>query len=176
MREPQSQALGAGYGLGWWVHDAGGRAALDHEGSVAGYQSLLLLVPEEKLALAVLTNSWRGSGLVRRVVEELGLAPVGPGGGVGVKSAPVILGDVAGRYALGDAEAVVEAARGGLLVEEADVDPVTGSRIAAPRYPATELGAGVFGVAGGMLMSHRLDFPRPGFARIGWVVLPRAET
>ena len=48
MREPQSQALGAGYGLGWWVHDAGGRAALDHEGSVAGYQSLLLLVPEER--------------------------------------------------------------------------------------------------------------------------------
>jgi CubicO group peptidase (beta-lactamase class C family) len=176
MREPQSQALGAGYGLGWWVHDAGGRAALDHEGSVAGYQSLLLLVPEEGFALAVLTNSWRGSGLVRRVVEELGLAPVGPGGPVGVRPAPVVLGDVAGRYALGDAEAVVEASRGGLLVEEADVDPVTGSRIAAPRYPAAELGAGVFGVAGGMLMSHRLDFPRPGFARIGWVVLPRAET
>lgn len=177
MREPQSQALGAGYGLGWWVHDAGGRPALDHEGSVAGYQSLLLLVPEERLALAVLTNSWRGSGLVRRVVEELGLAPVEPlGGAIGVRPAPVILGDVAGRYALGDAEAVVEAARCGLLVEDADVDPVTGSRIAAPRYPATELGAGVFGVAGGMLMSHRLDFPRPGFARIGWVVLPRAET
>jgi CubicO group peptidase (beta-lactamase class C family) len=171
MCEPQSQALGAGYGLGWWVRDAGGHPALDHEGSVAGYQSLLLLVPEEKLALAVLTNSWRGSGLVRRVVEELGLAPVEPGGAVGVRPQ-----DVAGRYALGDAEAVVEAARGGLLVEEVDVDPVTGSRIAAPRYPATELGAGVFGVAGGMLMSHRLDFPRPGFARIGWVVLPRAET
>jgi CubicO group peptidase (beta-lactamase class C family) len=171
MREPQSQALGAGYGLGWWVHDAGGRAAFDHEGSVAGYQSLLLLVPEERLALAVLTNSWRGSGLVRRVVEQLGLAPAESIGSAGVRPQ-----DVAGRYALGDAEAVVEAARGGLLVEEADVDPVTGSRIAAPRYPATELRAGVFGVAGGMLMSHRLDFPRPGFARIGWVVLPRSET
>ena len=171
MREPQSQALGAGYGLGWWVHDAGGRAAVDHEGSVAGYQSLLLLVPEERLALAVLTNSWRGSGLIRRVVEQLGLAPAGPGGAAGVRPR-----DVAGRYALGDAEAVVEATRDGLLVEEADVDPVTGSRIAAPRYPATELGAGVFGVAGGMLMSHRLDFPRPGFARIGWIVLPRIET
>ena len=171
MREPQSQALGAGYGLGWWVHDAGGRAALDHEGSVAGYQSLLLLVPEEGLALAVLTNSWRGSGLVRRVVEELGLAPVGPGGAIGVRPR-----DVAGRYALGDADAVVEAAPDGLLVEEADVDPVTGSRIAAPRYPATELGSGVFGVAGGLLMGHRLDFPRHGFARIGWVVLPRVET
>ena len=171
MREPQSQALGAGYGLGWWVHDAGGRAAVDHEGSVAGYQSLLLLVPEERLALAVLTNSWRGSGLIRRVVEQLGLAPAGPGASVGVRPQ-----DVAGRYALGDAEAVVEATRDGLLVEEADVDPVTGSRIAAPRYPATELGDGVFGVAGGMLMSHRLDFPRPGFARIGWIVLPRIET
>jgi CubicO group peptidase (beta-lactamase class C family) len=171
MREPQSQALGAGYGLGWWVRDAGGRAAIDHEGSVAGYQSLLLLVPEEGFALAVLTNSWRGSGLARRVVEELGLAPVGPGGAIGVRPR-----DVAGRYALGDAEAVVEATRDGLLVEEADVDPVTGSRIAAPRHPATELGAGVFGVAGGMLMSHRLDFPRPGFARIGWIVLPRVET
>ena len=171
MREPQSQALGAGYGLGWWVRAAGGRPAIDHEGSVAGYQSLLLLVPEDGFALAVLTNSWRGSGLVRRVVEQLGLAPTVLGGTSGVRPQ-----DVAGRYALGNAEAVVETTRGGLLVEEADVDPVTGSRIAAPRYPATELGAGVFGVAGGMLMSHRLDFPRPGFARTGWLGLPPIVT
>ena len=27
--------------------------------------------------------------------------------------------------------------------------------------------------AGGTLMSQRLDFPRPGLARIGWVALPR---
>ena len=53
----------------------GGRHAFDHEGSVGGYQSLLLLVPEEETALAVLTNSWRGSGLIRRVVRELGLVP-----------------------------------------------------------------------------------------------------
>lgn len=171
MREPRSQALGAGYGLGWWAREAGGRAALDHEGSVAGYQSLLLLVPEDGFALAVLTNSWRGSGLVRHVVEQLGLAPAGLGGASGVRPQ-----DMSGRYALDAAEAVVEPTREGLLVEEVDVDPVTGSRIAAPRYPATELGAGVFGVAGGMLMSHRLDFPRPGLARIGWLVLPRTDS
>lgn len=168
MREPRSQALGAGYGLGWWSRDAGGRPALDHEGSVAGYQSLLLLVPEDGLALAVLTNSWRGSGLVRRVVEQLGLgatAPAGPGG-VGPR-------DVAGTYALADAEAVVQTTRDGLRVEEVDVDPVTRARISAPRYPVEPLGGGVFGAAGGLLMSHRLDFPRPGFARIGWIVLPR---
>jgi CubicO group peptidase (beta-lactamase class C family) len=170
MREPRSRALGAGYGLGWWVRDAGGRAALDHEGSVAGYQSLLLLVPEDGFALVVLTNSWRGSGLVRRVVEQLGLAPQVAGGSSGVRPS-----DVGGRYALDAAEAVVEAFDDALIVEEVDVDPVTGSRIAAPRYPAAELGDGVFGIAGGLLMSHRLDFPRPGFARVGWLVLPRVE-
>jgi CubicO group peptidase (beta-lactamase class C family) len=175
MREPRSRALGAGYGLGWWVRDAGGRAALDHEGSVAGYQSLLLLVPEDRFALAVLTNSWRGSGLIRRVVEQLGLAPAGLGGSPGVRPRAVSVADVAGRYALDAAEAVVEAFDDALIVEEVDVDPVTGSRIATPRYPASELGDGVFGVAGGLLMSHRLDFPRPGFGRIGWVVLPRVE-
>ena len=175
MREPRSRALGAGYGLGWWVRDAGGRAALDHEGSVAGYQSLLLLVPEDGFALVVLTNSWRGSGLVRRVVEQLGLAPQVAGGSSGVRPRAVALADVAGRYALDAAEAVVEAFDDALIVEEVDVDPVTGSRIAAPRYPAAELGDGVFGIAGGLLMSHRLDFPRPGFARVGWLVLPRVE-
>jgi hypothetical protein len=54
---------------------AGGSTVVEHEGSVAGYQSLLLLVPAERIALAVLTNSWRGSALIRLVVEELGLLP-----------------------------------------------------------------------------------------------------
>ena len=76
LQEPRAEALGARYCLGCWSRElAGGRLAFDHEGSVGGYQSLLLLVPEEKTALAVLTNSWRGSGLIRRVVRELGLVP-----------------------------------------------------------------------------------------------------
>jgi CubicO group peptidase (beta-lactamase class C family) len=173
MRLPRSQALGAGYGLGWWVREDGGRLTLDHEGSVAGYQSLLLLVPEQRLALAVLTNSWRGSGLVRHVVEALGLAaapaPRTAGSGAGRR-------DVAGRYALDAAEATVEeSSRDGLRVREAEVDPVTGDRIERPRFPAEPFAGGVYAFAGGVLMSHRLDFPLPDSARIGWVVLPRAE-
>ncbi len=170
MREPQSEALGGGYGLGWWVRDAGGRVALDHEGSVAGYQSLLLLVPEEQFALAVLTNSWRGSGLVRRVVEQLGLAVGAP-----VPSPGVRRPDLAGRYVLDDAEANVEESAEGLFVRESETDPVTGARKSAPRLRASELGSGVFGYAGGGLMSHRLDFPRPGFGRIGWLVMRQVE-
>jgi len=197
MREPQSEALGGGYGLGWWVRDAGGRVALDHEGSVAGYQSLLLLVPEEQFALAVLTNSWRGSGLVRRVVEQLGLAVGAPAlperrreapleskhdprGQTRVRSSSgeprgLAPEDLAGRYVLDDAEALVEESAEGLFVQESETDPVTGARISAPRLRASELGSGVFGYAGGGLMSHRLDFPRPGFGRIGWLVMPQGE-
>jgi CubicO group peptidase (beta-lactamase class C family) len=177
MCEPQSRALGAGYGLGWWVRDAGGRPALDHEGSVAGYQSLLLLVPEERIALAVLTNSWRGSGLVRRVVEQLGLAAGPPLSRPGVRprdaaGRELTEYDVAGRYALDDAEAFVEATGEELIVAERETDPVTGAPLDGPRLHAKPIGGGVYGYAGGGLMSHRIDFPRAGIGRIGWLALP----
>jgi CubicO group peptidase (beta-lactamase class C family) len=166
--EPQAAALGAQYALGWWVRTlADGVTAYDHEGSVAGYQSLLLLVPEGQLVLAVLTNSWRGSGLIRRIVGGLGLLPSQPAFNE-VAAEP-------GRYALDGVEAVVEAGGDGVLVRQSEVDPVTGARIAAPRYRAQPLGGAVYGLAGGALMSHRLDFPRAGIARIGWTALPRVE-
>ena len=167
MVEPQSQALGAGYALGWWVREAGGRRTLDHEGSAAGYQSLLLLFPDEGLALAVLTNSWRGSGLIRRVVEDLGLGPVTPPLAAAVERA-----SVAGRYHLDGTEAVVTATGDGLLVEETEIDPATGAPVSRS-YPAQPLADGLFGFARGTLLSHRLDFPRPGIGRIGWVAMPR---
>jgi CubicO group peptidase (beta-lactamase class C family) len=166
LHTPQAEALGAAYALGWWVRRlTDGRTVLDHEGSVAGYQSLLLLVPEDGLVLALLTNSWRGSGLVRRVVEGLSLVPRAPG-------PPSAAEDVAGSYALDTSEAVVAGAGQALNVTERDTDPVTGASRSFT-FPASPVGGGVFGFGGGLLMSHRLDFPRPGLARIGWVVLPR---
>ena len=168
LHEPRAAALGARYALGWWVREhADGRMTLDHEGSVAGYQSLLLLVPDEALVLAVLTNSWRGSGLARRVVDSLGVLPH-PGG------TGAALDDIAGSYELDGTEASVEPAADGIVVSEAETDPVTGTR-RSTRYPARPIGDGVYGFAHGTLMSHRLDFPRPGLARIGWVVLPRLQ-
>ncbi len=169
MREPQSQALGAGYGLGWWVRETNGRLTIEHEGSTAGYQSLLLLAPAEGVALAILTNSWRGSGLIRRVVEDVGLQP-------GVPDDVVAAGHsaVAGRYRLDGTEATVAAAGEGLLVEETEIDPVTGAEIST-HFPAQPLGEGLYGFARGTLMSHRVDFPRPGIGRIGWVAMPRVE-
>jgi hypothetical protein len=97
----------------------------------------------------VLTNSWRGSGLIKRVVNDLGLIP------------PPARNDVVeeGLYALGSATAEI---RNG-WVTDAETDPVNGAmkhlkyRVS---FDAT-------------LMSHRVDFPRPGVARVGWVALPR---
>lgn len=147
LHQPVVEALGARYGLGWWVREG----VLDHEGSVGGFQSLLLLVPEQSIVLAVLTNSWRGSALIHRVVEELGLAPAAHSDGRA--------GPVDGTYALDSVGAVV--ANGSIT--ETEHEPLTGTALER-RYPVS---------LDAPLMSWRCDFPRPGVARIGWVALPR---
>src|SRR5690348_16213645 len=134
LHEPVAEALGARYACGWWARDGG---ILDHEGSISGFQSLLLLVPERELVLAVLTNSWKGSALIRHVVEDLRLVPA-------LKQAPVV--PVEGHYALDDFEAVVA----GDSITERETDPVTGTRIERT-YPFS---------ADAALMSWRTDFPR----------------
>jgi CubicO group peptidase (beta-lactamase class C family) len=168
VHELRAEALGGRYCHGCWQRElTGGRLAFDHEGSVGGYQSLLLLVPEEKTALAMLTNSWRGSGLIRRVVRELGLIPGPLDGSSAARVAP-------GRYALDDAEAVLTKRNGRWRVAESETDPLNGVRIERPEYALDPLGGSVYGFAGGLLMSHRVDFPREGVARVGWTALPAA--
>jgi CubicO group peptidase (beta-lactamase class C family) len=170
VQEPRAEALGGRYCLGCWSRPlSGGRAALDHEGSVGGYQSLLLLVPEDRAALAVLTNSWRGSGLIRRVVRELGLVPAPLGETRAEQIEP-------GRYELDDAVAVVAERNGRWRVTESETDPLSGTRTERPEYAVDDLGGGVYGFAGGLLMGHRLDFPRRGVARVGWTALPAATS
>jgi CubicO group peptidase (beta-lactamase class C family) len=149
LHEPVAAALGAQYACGWWVRDGG---ILDHEGSVGGFQSLLLLVPERELVLAVLTNSWKGSSLIRHVVEDARLVPAS-------KQAPVAAVD--GMYALDDFEAVIANGR----ITERETDPVTGTRIER-KYPFS---------ADATLMSWRTDHPREGVARVGWTALPRVR-
>jgi len=147
LHEPVADALGARYALGWWVRDG----VLDHEGSVGGFQSLLLLVPERRLVLAVLTNSWRGSTLISEVVEALELAPAA--------RAADDPSPVDGTYALDGVTATVTAGS----ITELEREPLTGTQLKR-RYPVS---------LDATLMSWRSDFPRPGVARIGWLALPR---
>ena len=150
LHAPVVEALGARYALGWWVRDG----MLDHEGSVGGYQSLLLLVPDRPLVLAVLTNSWQGSALIHRVVKTLGLAPA---------SSPSPTPEaVEGRYGIDGFEAILADDS----ITEIETDPLTGAKLESS-YPL-RLDA--------PLMSWRCDFPRPDVARIGWVALPRVDS
>ena len=145
LHEPVVPALGAEYALGWWVRDG----VLDHEGSVDGSQSLLLVVPEQELVLAVLTNSWRGSACIRHVVDDLAVLQPGCNPVAGVD----------GAYALDGFEATIADGR----VVERERDPISGEQIERS-YPFS---------TDATLMSWRTDLPREGVARIGWVALPR---
>jgi CubicO group peptidase (beta-lactamase class C family) len=168
--EPRGEAFGERYGLGIWVRElADGRRAFDHEGSVGGYQSLLLLVPDGEVVLAVLTNSSIGGRLASDLVDALGLAarsyaePRGP------------RHDIAGRYELDDVDAVVDRSTDGVTVAVRETDPVTSTQTSW-KATARPLGGTVYSLSAGTLMSHRVDFPREGFARIGWVVMPRVAS
>ena len=50
----------ADYGLGWAMSDYHGRKVVGHTGGVAGFVSLVRLVPEENLGIVVLTNAEEG--------------------------------------------------------------------------------------------------------------------
>jgi CubicO group peptidase (beta-lactamase class C family) len=45
-----------GYGYGWYIGDEGGQKAISHNGGMPGYKSSILLLPEQKLGIVILTN------------------------------------------------------------------------------------------------------------------------
>jgi CubicO group peptidase (beta-lactamase class C family) len=51
------------YGVGWTIQDVSGVTVLQHSGSTNGFQAKLRVVPSYGFAIAVLTNSGRGSAL-----------------------------------------------------------------------------------------------------------------
>jgi CubicO group peptidase (beta-lactamase class C family) len=51
-----------GYGLGWSLSDYQGRLVVEHGGAYDGMYSQVVLLPEERLGLVVLTNSMTGIG------------------------------------------------------------------------------------------------------------------
>src|SRR6185369_4332069 len=49
------------YGLGWFIHDHRGHHLLSHTGGLDGFRCRIVLVPESKLGILILTNSGIGS-------------------------------------------------------------------------------------------------------------------
>ena len=174
MREPLVAMPGGSYGLGWMLERRGDATLVFHPGSVAGYQSLLLLVPEREFAFAALSNSARGSAAIRRicsfVLRELcGLAPSEPGF---VELAPKELAAVSGRYRWDGDEAVVAVEEGALRVELVAQDPL-GGEAREPPLRARPVGGREFVVVEGEAKGDRFDFPGR-FLRLG-TLLERVE-
>ncbi len=88
-------------GLTWMVEDTGGVRRISHGGATVGQTCLLTLVPNHRLAVAILTNADGGRRLARRVTEEvlerlLGVAVPRPRPMDGAEEA---LASYVGRYA-----------------------------------------------------------------------------
>ena len=171
LHEPQTGTPDGGYALGWSVREtAGGLRLIEHWGSVAGFESLLAVVPTERLVVAALTNSARGSDAITGLLRRLDLDSPFP---ETVELHPDELAPLAGRYRSQNLGLVVAPERGGLLVSGAEVDPVSGDRIELPPKRGRALAGSPrrFVVIDGDAAGDRFDFPRPGMIRVGVVAL-----
>ena len=59
------------YAAGWVVGNEGGVPVVWHDGALDGYSATLRLLPDDDLALVVLTNGWNGGSLCVALEEEL---------------------------------------------------------------------------------------------------------
>ncbi|WP_274556232.1 serine hydrolase domain-containing protein [Streptomyces spiramyceticus] len=76
MREPQAAVPGVGpladhWGLGWELFDWKGGPVIGHDGGTIGQSALLRIVPEQDVAVAILTNGGGFFGLHVLVTELL---------------------------------------------------------------------------------------------------------
>ncbi len=66
-----SGAVPTAQGLGWTVDDSQGKIVLGHDGGTYGQLSFLRVVPEDDLAVVLLTNSYGGTGVFKDIVEGI---------------------------------------------------------------------------------------------------------
>jgi CubicO group peptidase (beta-lactamase class C family) len=163
MQTSQIETGSESYGLGWDLYESRGRRIVEHPGSVAGFQSLLLLVPAEGVAFAGLTNSSRGMAALRDVLEKLGLDR---------EEAPDVtlsadeLASFAGRYQGQGMELCFSPDDGGLRVELTLLDPFTGEADEYPSVHARPIGVREFEIVDEEWRGDRFDFPRDGFVNM----------
>jgi CubicO group peptidase (beta-lactamase class C family) len=148
--ERQVAAIGGDWTLGW------GRTGgtVFHPGSWGGYESLLLVMPDRRYALAILTNGPGGYPAYTRIVDAL----------LGRSDPPRVeakLDGLTGRYARKGMTVEIEARDGGLYFEAIE------DGVPLPPVSAYPIEGGAFHVPDGEARGARIDFPRPDFVRFG---------
>lgn len=101
MQSPQASVWGnETWGLTWGINEINGTRQISHGGGTIGQISLLILVPEHKFAIAILTNANRGGAVTRDVSrwalkKYLGLESPDP---VSIEASEEELTPYVGRY------------------------------------------------------------------------------
>jgi D-alanyl-D-alanine carboxypeptidase len=158
MRVVAGRPVAGVYGLGLFGERVAGEEVWGHPGSYGGFESSLLTVPSRGAVFAGLTNSERGGKALRRIEDAWLEQAVGAPRRVPptVDVSPEELAEVTGRYATQDGAVDVTLAGRALLLSLPD-----GSEVAA-----RPIGPRTFELDGDHV-GERLDFPLPGFIRIG---------
>jgi CubicO group peptidase (beta-lactamase class C family) len=171
MASPQIEAPEGWYGLGLGIRDLRESRIIEHGGSIPGWQSLLLLVPERRFAFVGLSASSRG----RKPIDALrdlalatacDLAPEEPERAAVVDTARLVA--AAGLYRASIFEVRLAPADGGLRLELAQGD----APVAALASP---IGDGVFRVSDGEEEGLQVELLEPGLIRVGGMVARRAD-
>jgi CubicO group peptidase (beta-lactamase class C family) len=163
MRQEQTRAanFAEGYGLGWALRTVGDEQIVEHGGSTNGFQAKLVLVPSRNFAIAILTNSSRGSVLNEHVRawaldHELGLRKERP---TPRRLSDDELGSFAGRYERPEGPIILAIRDGGLTRAMTLTDPLEGKTEHFPEDQLEAIGEREFIVVSeGETKDERVDF------------------
>ena len=172
--EPLTERPGGEQGPGWMVERRGDRRVVHHPGSAAGFQSILALVPDRRVAVAALSNSARGSAAFTPVVDALLGARRGRAALVAVARGRRPRGARSARGALrGTGRGGLVAVRGSALgVRLSERDPFTGETTEFPEFLGRPTSPRTFAVLEGEAAGSSFDFPGSRF-RMGSVLADR---
>ncbi len=162
MRVPQvaTSSPADAYGLAWQLRRSRDGWIVGHGGSTNGFRAALAMAPEQRAAVAVLTNGSDGFH-VTRAVEDWALARFGGGGPVlppVAVVAPATLLPCAGRYTRPDNDIDVTVTDGGLSIHLVKTDPFTRVQTDWPPMRALPLGDARFLGQDGLIAGEALDF------------------
>jgi CubicO group peptidase (beta-lactamase class C family) len=171
------------YATGWDTRLLNGTQLIGHGGSTNGFQARLSLIPAHHYALAILTNSGRGSALYRelldaRLAERFDLRASAP---QFIKLTQAQLKRFAGVYQQPDGHVTLNATRTGLRREMTFRDSLTDKEWAYPPDDLRPIGPYEFiVVTPGENEGSRLDFllnpdGSPRFLRMGGRLNERAD-
>src|SRR5205814_8079310 len=68
---PDPYALGQAWGLGWIVYDWGTEPVVGHDGNTLGQSGYLRLVPERRLAVALLANGTGALAVYENLYDDV---------------------------------------------------------------------------------------------------------